>query len=290
MNYDKKSYEERITKSPLFSLDRETSFTAYKRESYKMVEYLYCYLMAVNEREYEPYGCEIMEVATRCISNYDFSKGVFLHYFNAAWRQEYSHILGKNAYDQQLRGIKISEEERRGICKYIKLAERLGSSCSGNELYQKIAEAMGIPEQKVRLLAELSELRIVAATSYNDDDEEIDLWEQVSDGTSIEEQMVMADSVSDLLDLIEQAFCGLQARQKPMVSDMITAKIMPVLTKDSVNHRYTFISNEVINVFDARGSCPTQREIAEKYGRNEASISRTLKDFTTKLQILLRGD
>jgi hypothetical protein len=288
MKYDKKLYEERITSSQLFSLDRETEFTAYKRESLKMVENLYCYLMAVNEHDYEPYGCEIMEVATRCINNYDVSKGVFLHYFNSAWRQEYSHIIGKAVIEERFRGIKITDEERRGIQKYLKLAERLSSSCTRSELYEKIASAMGIPAKKVQLLAELSGLRVVAPTTCTEDGEEIDVWSQISDGTSIEEEMEMADSVSDLLDLIEQAFCGLQTRQKPIVSDMITAKILPVLANKSGIYRYTFISNDVLNVLDTGGSCPTQREIAEKYGRNEASLSRTLKEFTTKLQILLR--
>lgn len=290
MKYDKRLYEERITNSPLFTLDRETQFTAYKRESYKMVENLYCYLMAVNERDYEPYGCEIMEVATRCINNYDASKGVFLHYFNSSWRQEYAHILGKTANDQQFRGIRITEEERRAIKKYVKLADHLSSSCTSGELYERIASAMEIPVKKVELLAELSELRVVAPTARNDDGEEIDLWSQISDGSSIEEEMEMADSVSELLDLIEQAFCGLQARQKPIVSDMITAKILPILARNPVIQRYTFISPDVFHIFELRGICLTQREIAEKYGRNEASISRTLKDFTTKLQILLRGE
>lgn len=290
MKYDRQLYEERIRSSPLFSLDKETEFTAYRKESYRMVENLYCYLMAVNEKDYEPYGCEIMEVATRCISNFDPSKGIFLHYFNSAWRQEFSRILGRTASEEKLGGIKITDEERRGIQKYMKLAERLGSSCSRRELYEKIATAMDIPAEKVQLLAELSEIRVVGATTTNEDDEEIDLWEQIADGTSIEDDMEMADSVADLLDKIERTFCGLQARQKPIISDMITAKVLPLIPRDIGFQRYNFISIEVISVFDDRGSCPTQREIAEKYGRNEASISRTVKDFISKLQIVLRGE
>ena len=290
MKYDRQIFEDRITNSPLFTLDKETEFTAYKKESYRMVENLYCYLMAVNEREYEPYGCEIMEVATRCISNYDASKGIFLHYFNAAWRQEFAHILGRNASEQQLRGIRITEDERRGIQKYLKLAERLGASCSRRELYGKIAEAMDISVEKVLLLAELSEIRVVGATAGSENDEEADLWEQIADGTSIEEDMEMADSIADLLDKIEKTFCGLQARQKPIVSDMITAKILPLLSEDIGAQGYSFISVDVINIFDRSGSCPSQRQIAEKYGRNEASISRTLKEFTSKLQVLLCGN
>lgn len=56
MYYDKSKYESLIMNSPLFGIDKEQETTAYKRESYKMVEYLYCYLLAINERDYEPSG------------------------------------------------------------------------------------------------------------------------------------------------------------------------------------------------------------------------------------------
>ena len=84
MVYDKKIFEQRIEESPLFSLDKQTEYVAFKKEFYRMLEYLYCYLMATNEKEYEPYGCEITEVATRCINNFDATRGLFLHYFNSA--------------------------------------------------------------------------------------------------------------------------------------------------------------------------------------------------------------
>lgn len=105
MYYDRGKYESLIMNSPLFDIDKEQETTAYKRESYKMAEYLYCYLLAINERDYEPYGSEIMDVATRCINNFDSSKGVFLFYFNSAWKQEYSHILGEKISDERFRGI-----------------------------------------------------------------------------------------------------------------------------------------------------------------------------------------
>lgn len=70
MHYDKGKYRSLITDSPLFDIDKEQETVAYKRESYKMVEYLYCYLLAINEHAYEPYGSEIVKVATRCINNF----------------------------------------------------------------------------------------------------------------------------------------------------------------------------------------------------------------------------
>ena len=82
MQYEKQKYEQLIMDSQLFTLDREQEYAAYKKESIKMTENLYCYLMAVNREKYEGYSCEIMEVAARCINNFDEGKGVFLHYFN----------------------------------------------------------------------------------------------------------------------------------------------------------------------------------------------------------------
>ena len=118
MRYDKEKYEKLINESCLFELDGETQYTAFKREAYKMVEYLYCYLLAVNEQKYEEYGCEITEVATRCLSNYSKDKGDFLHYFNASWKLEYQHIMGKQALTEKFHGIRITEEEKRAVRKY----------------------------------------------------------------------------------------------------------------------------------------------------------------------------
>ena len=109
MAYDKKKYEELSTSSNLFNIDKELQSAAYRKESMKMVEYLYCYLLAVNESKYEQYGCEIVDVATRCINGFDKS-GEFLHYFNVAWRNEYSHICGDDLIDKKFKGLILSEQ------------------------------------------------------------------------------------------------------------------------------------------------------------------------------------
>ena len=286
MRYDKLMYEALIQESPLFSLDKETEYSAYKRESYKMIEYLYCYLMAVNQKDYEPYGYEIMEVATRCITNFEAGKGVFIHYFNAAWKQEYGHIMGDKLIDDKLRGIKITEEEKRNIRKYIKLTEKSCVDCTRDELYSRIAEAMQLPVEKVRLIAELSSLHVTGDTARNEDGEEISIWEQISDNFSIEDDMADAGSVDELLDTIENTFTSLQERQKKIVSDTLTARIWTMLSNEQAK-TYCFISEEIIQICNETGQPPTQRAIAEKYGRDEASISRTVKEFLKKLKISL---
>jgi len=289
MYYDKSKYESLIMNSPLFGIDKEQETTAYKRESYKMVEYLYCYLLAINERDYEPSGSEIMDVATRCINNFDSSKGVFLYYFNSAWKQEYSHIMGEKISDERFHGIRITEEEKRNIRKYLKLAEKMDSCVSRSELFERISEAMNISVDKVELLAQMSSMFVASDMTINEDGEEINIWEHVSDGTSIEQQFDMADSVGDLLQTIENAFDGLQERQKAIVSDMVTIRIWSIMEEmNSSEKQYRFVSKDVVAEYELTGVMPTQRQIADKYNRDEASVSRSMKEFLKKLKLINR--
>lgn len=50
MAYDKGKYERLIEESVLFYIDKNTQKSLYKRESLKLVEHLYCYLLSVNEK------------------------------------------------------------------------------------------------------------------------------------------------------------------------------------------------------------------------------------------------
>lgn len=283
MYYDKKKYEQLILESPLFSLDKETEYSAFKRESYRMVEYLYCYLLSINEKEFEPYGCEITEVAIRCISNYDGGKGVFLHYFNSAWKRERSHILGEKVQKNKYRGIRITEEDRRAVQKYIRFADQLGMDCNSEKMYKKLSEAMELTVERVIELAQLNNLNVCGDSYINADGNEQSIWDQLPGSTSVTQRIEAAEEVGAILERIEKVFSSLQARQQPIVSDMITIKICSFLT-ETQGGKFSFVSAAVMEEWIKCGTLPTQRDISKKYGRDEASISRTLKDFLNKLK------
>ena len=66
MRYEKEKCERLILESTLFSLNKEEQYSAYKRELYRMIENLYCYLMSINESAYEPpYMSHIINPAAR---------------------------------------------------------------------------------------------------------------------------------------------------------------------------------------------------------------------------------
>ena len=287
MGYNKADYERLITESKLFSMNKETESVAFRKESYKMVEYLYCYLLAQNEKKYEPFGCEITEVAVRCINNYDETKGVFLHYFNAAWKLEYSHLCGNQAVDDRLHGVKITESEKRAIKKYLRYEASLGKDLSRRELCEAIAEILDQPIEVVAEIAELVEYRMVDNEIMDDDGGRTSLFDQLSDGHLVEENILTSARVEEILTVIEGAFLSLQQRQMPIISDMMTLRLASTIVETGVDtSSYSFISKEVLSQY-SKDQLPSQRTIAEKYGKNEASISRTVKEFIKKLEILL---
>ena len=197
--------------------------------------------------------------------------------------------MGEKISDERFHGIRITEEEKRNIRKYLKLAEKMDSCVSRSELFERISEAMNISADKVELLAQMSSMFVASDTTINEDGEEINIWEQVSDGTSIEQQFDMADSVGDLLKTIENAFDGLQERQKAIVSDMVTIRIWSIMEElNSSEKQYRFVSKDVVAEYELTGVMPTQRQIADKYNRDEASVSRFMKEFLKKLKLINR--
>lgn len=288
MYYDKEKLENLITDSPLFTIDREESPTLYEREKYRLLENLYCYLMATNEKKYEPYGCEILKVSEDCIKAYDTTKGVFLHYFNVAWKKEYSHICGREIIEERLPGMmKISAEEKRlivGLIRYRDKAKKENSYLSESEILNNYSDITGIPIEKVRYIAEIESSRVINSQFSDDDGERHDIIEQIPDSDMVEDSLLEANNISEIISKIEKAFANLQERQKPIISDLITAKLCPVIREILCDNTPIFISRRVYEHYSKTGCILSQKEIGEYYNKAEASVSRTYKEFLTKIQ------
>lgn len=281
---DKEKYEKLIYETPLFSIDKDKQSVLYRKESLKLVEYLYCYLLAINKEKYEPYGCEIVDVATRCINGYDKS-GDFIHYFNVAWSREYSHICGNEIINNKFQGMKLSDQERRDIKKYMRIVSRCNPNMTQEERLIKVSELMELPLERIKQISETADTRIVSEVAHNSEGEEISLFDQVEEEFSTETYFDNLASLTELLDQIEAAYLKVQERQKPIISDILTIKIgLDIWEIEKLAKKYEFISVEISENIKHTGNVPTQRDIAEKYGKNEASISRTMKEFFKKVR------
>lgn len=279
MYYDKKKYEEKIKNSPLFSLERGTS--AYEQEMYNMEGYIFCYLMVVNEPLYEPWGCEIMETTIRCIRSYDPAKGEFLHYFNAAWKTTYKRLLGLQKNEEQFRGINIPKEDLRNIRNYFRLLETSGISVDRPDACERIAEALGLPVQKIIAVMQMSDVSVFGDSQA---EETGDVWARIAGGVPADHQFLSEEGIKNLLDVVDFVFKGLQDRQKPLLSELLTARICPALQDCRVMERFSFVDTGMVETYIRTGGLPTQKSLACKYGRDAASISRTLNHFLKRLR------
>lgn len=287
MKYNREECKAQIEASPLFMLNKDTEYVAYSRESLRMVENLYCYLLAINESAYEPFGLEIYTLAAECIKNYDATKGKFLHYFNAAWKREYSRIQRNQKEDEFRRGVHVSEDDCRNVRKYMRLkrAEQDSSACGNEERYHKLVAVLGQPVDKIRYMDELSSMNVCSDTYTNGEGEEQSVWDTLSTKGSFVDELESDEEIEAIFQEIDKQYGCLQERQKGIVSDVITIRVCPDINWERIQQQqYSFLNKSIVENWLKNGKLPTQREIAEKYGRNEASISRTINKFIEKLR------
>ncbi len=288
MSFEKDEYEKLIDSSLLFSLDKEKERTAYRREVLKMVEYLYCYLMAANKSKYEPYGVEIVDTAKRCIENYNSDEGRFLNYFSSAWKQTYGHIVGKELVRETFKGIHFTEDEERNFKKYMRLAQTMGINIESPEFDERVANAMGISVSEVDDLRNMINLKPTSGNYVNEEGEEYSLIDLIDRGEYTEEGIIQYESAREFLNLIELTYNQLQERQKPMIAMLITTKIAMLVSEDGrlveFVKKKSFYDENIFKESLKRGEQIQAKEIAEKFGVVEASTSRSWKIFKEKIR------
>ena len=287
MYYEKSEYERLISKSPVFMLDKNREYSRYKREVLKLLEYLYSYLMTINKTKYESYGVEIVEVATRCIRNFNPASGDFLHYFNAAWKTEYRHLTGKELIREEFHGIHFTEEQSRNYRKYMSLAQSMGRDIDSQEFDQKVAEAMCLTLGELSSLKQMVNSKPVRGTILNNEGEEYSFLDQFDSGTYTDSVIIEIEEALEYLKVIQSVFDTLQERQKPMMSKLITAKLTLYVREDSSLLKFfqsmSFFDDDVFKECLLRGSALEAKEISRIFGVAEASISRSWRTFKEKL-------
>lgn len=288
VSFEKDEYEKLIDSSFLFTLDKEKERTAYKREALKMVEYLYCYLMAINKSKYEPYGVEIVDTAKRCIKNYNLESGRFLNYFTSAWKKTYGHVIGNELIKETYKGIHFTDGEERNLKKYMKLAHTMGINTDSPEFDERVAEAMGISVNEVDVLRKMIYVKPTSDSYTNDEGKEFSIIDQIDCGEYTGEELVNLENSKEFLDLLELVYDQLQARQKPMIAMLITTKIAVLINEETRIYEYAkrkaYYDEDIFIESLRRGEQIPAKEIAGKCGVLEASASRSWKTFKDKIK------
>lgn len=290
MQCDKETIESLINNSDVFVLEPGT--IRYRREALKLVELLYTYLMSINRDKYEEYGLEITETANRCLKNYDINTGPFLNYFNAAWKREYRHAIGRDLVGESYSGIKFPETIQRKLRSYFKYAQSMNQDYHSTEVENNVAQALNISLDDYRELAAIIENQTISEFTKGKDGDEHSLFDSLVSEKSVEEELFNAEMAESYIKVLNQKYNELQERQKPILKDLITFRLSELIAENVIDIRLVrnrvFFNKELY--FECRKGNVTMRLIAEMHSVKEQSASRTWKVFKEKVEKSIKGE
>lgn len=289
MNNDIEKYEKIINESPLFDISKDKEPVRYENESRKMIGNLYCYLYAQNPNKDIENAVEFVELAKRCIKSFDKTKGVFLHYFNKSWKQEKAYFKGEKKFEKDFKGLKFSENDKRIIKRFKQYAKKYDNEINMDNFYKLMSEALQKTLEETIEIAEMASVQFIDNEYSNDDGEVMNVSDNIGDTYSILDDIEDIDKAKALFEKIEELFDNSQERQKPIIADMMTCDLVDeLMVLSDTLLEYNFINKEILKNVENTGEKPSQRDIAKKYSKNEASISRTMREFKGKLKEKLK--
>ena len=300
--------EENIRKSPLFKLDRDTP--AFDKEENRMIEYIYFYALGhlkvickpkkenetKPEIKYAPEGFadEISETAKRIIKAYKPEKGDIIHYISKSLSKMYKECIAKEINEDKHMGYTFRAE--KAIRKYLNELKK-----SGIDIYslseKHLQENTSQMDRDIKCIHEFYGfdcLQPVSPVISNEDGEETSIFDCIPDESVENYAYEEAERIENHLAKIEKYYLSLQKRTQPKFKAWIwisrNGEIFEIIHNQGIDaSKYPYIDLNDYNSYIAGAPAPTQREIAERFYCDEASISRIFKKFSEDLKDFLRG-
>lgn len=106
-----------------------------------------------------------------------------------------------------------------------------------------------------------------------------------------EENLFRIENIIDDLENIEKEFENCQTRQKRWLNTFISLRILQVLETKLLKKQIiellenrNFIDQNLLQNFNVSNTLPEQAELAKEIGKDEGSVSNTIKTFFEKVQ------
>lgn len=291
--FTREEYESAINDSPLFAIDREKNSALFNTEKYAFLTLLtdYYRIYIYPNKPLDTYSLTLIETATECIKYYDKTKGIFLHLFNTALKRNLRIAQAKEIIDAHRRGLKLSSCDEQMIRKVVAFARSKNLDVYDSSVQAKIATVFGLTATRVAELIAINDNAVaVADTVVGEDGDEISLLDLQAIGENSEEEKIIArETLTELVDAIQAAFQVAQARQKRLLSLLLTVEVIRAFDGDwkaayEILCKYSFYSDEIYHWCESYCAPPTARQIAQICGVSEQSLSRTYKNFKEKLK------
>lgn len=287
MTYSKEEYERLINNSPIFEVDKEKDIALYRRARYNLLCLItdYYRLHIYKNRMLEDYSLTLMETADECIKYYQREKGDFINLLNHNMKRNFGIAKAKEAADKYRQGITLSEKNEKMIRAIVAYVKSKNLDLRDTSIRNKIATALKMPADLIsELLAMNENATVQSSVVRNDDGEEVELFDLRQDPADTpEKKAISRAALTERLGDIETAFNSTQNRQKKLLSMLLTAKLLDEFGEIGILFGRAFYDESVSEFYKQSGQVLTAKQIAEKCGVSEQSVSRTYKNFIAKI-------
>ena len=253
-------------------------------------------LLCFNEDDVRNAGIEIFHCIKRCILNYQETENhSFLGFLYTCLEAEIKH---KKQRGEVSKLRMCSREEYNKAAKLIKLAEQIGKNPNNQNVQEWLSKQFDLSVEQVKVLVlQYYQSQIVEETSTScssDNESPVSVFDTDSltnNHPSPEALLISLEDLSNTLNIIEDEFNLCQARQKVYLASFITLRTITALeTKYEAEQIYemlkmhSFAEPSLLEYLFTKKELPSQKELCEKFNKDEGYISNRIKEFFEKVQ------
>lgn len=253
-------------------------------------------LLCFDEYDVRNAGIEIFRCVKRCILNYKEAENhSFIGFLYTYLETEIKHKKHCGEFSK-LR--MCSRDDYNKALKLIKSAEQMGKNPNNQNVQEWLAKQSDITVEQVKdFVLKYYQSQIVEETSAScssDSDSPVSIFDTDSvrnNHPSPESVLIDFEDVTNTLDKIENEFNLCQTRQKVYLASFITLRTITALeTKYEDGQIYemlkvrSFAEPTLLEYLFTKKELPSQKELCEKFNKDEGYISNRIKEFFEKVQ------
>lgn len=253
-------------------------------------------LLCFGEDDVRNAGIEIFHCIKRCIVNYqEAEKHSFIGFLYICLETEIKH---KKQRGEVSKLRMCSREDYNKATKLIKLAEQMGKNPNNQNVQEWLAKQSDLSVEQVKdLVQKYYHSQIVEETSAPcslDNESPVSVFDTdfvTNNHPSPESVLIALEDVTITLETIEAEFNLCQTRQKEYLASFITLRTITALeTKYEDGQIYemlkehSFVESSLLNYLFTKEDLPSQKELCEKFNKDEGYISNRIKEFFEKVQ------
>lgn len=281
----------------IFSEIRETT-TKDSIEYKKLVQKIYTpiwdwTLICFKEEDVRTAGVEIFHCIKRTLHNYKDNAASYIGYLYSCLENEIHHVKAKG----ELKKFRMcARDEYNRAVQLINTVKKMGKNPSNENVQNWLAKQTGLSIGEVEsLILKYYQAQLIDA-QINDAEieEESSIFETEAVRNNIlnpEENLFRIENIIDDLENIEKEFENCQTRQKRWLNTFISLRILQVLETKLLKKQIiellenrNFIDQNLLQNFNVSNTLPEQAELAKEIGKDEGSVSNTIKTFFEKVQ------